>query len=521
MTLCVVDIESPYNMLLGKPWVHAIKYVASTLHQSIIFQTPSGIGKIKGDVKSVKICNQVDVRNYEGRARKRKDRWRKAKALKKEEELRIYMIRAKEGKGIPSEIPEKEVEPIQEINESTTMGDPMENFTAAEPTKEINEMPGIDPSVACHRLDIKKNVRTFKQRIRKIATTYHPQIKAELQKMLEAGIIRPAKYPEWIANMVVVPNKNKGISICIDFSDLNKACPKDSFSLPDIPQMVESASGNGRLSLMDGYKGYNQIPLAEEGQEHTMRKYNIKVNPKKCVFGVSSGKFLGYIVPKEGIEVDLEKVQAVRDMPPPATVKDVQKLNGLIASLGRFISRSSDKCKHFFNTLKKGTKFEWTEECDKALQSIKNYLMNLSIIQKAKPGEELLLYLASTPHALSAVLLRSDQGVEKPIYYISKTYNSTEKNYSKIEKLILALVYASFKLRIYFQAHKIKVLTKVPLEPTMKNSKNSGRIERWNAQVGNFEINYEVLSSPKSQVIAEFLAEFPLKEDEYVEEMMT
>ncbi|XP_026377583.1 uncharacterized protein LOC113271875 [Papaver somniferum] len=207
-------------------------------------------------------------------------------------------------------------------------------------------------------------------------------------------------------------------------------------------------------------------------------------------------------------------------MPPPATVKDVQKLNGLIASLGRFISRSSDKCKHFFSILKKGTKFEWTEESDKALQSIKNYLVNLSIMQKAKTGEELLLYLASTSHAVSAILLRSDDGVEKPIYYISKTYNSAEKNYSKIEKLILALVYASFKLRIYFQDHKIKVLTKVPIEPIMKNSKRSGRVERWNAQLRNYEIGYEILSSPKSQVIAEFLAEFPLEEDEYVEEMM-
>ncbi|XP_026428538.1 uncharacterized protein LOC113324435 [Papaver somniferum] len=173
-----------------------------------------------------------------------------------------------------------------------------------------------------------------------------------------------------------------------------------------------------------------------------------------------------------------------------------------------------------FNILKKRTKFDWTEECDKALQSIKSYLMNLSIMQKEMPGEELLLYLASTQYALSAVLIRMNQGIAKPIYYIRKTYNSAEINYSKIEKLILALVYSSFKLCIYFQAHKIKVLTKVPIEPTMKNSKKSGRIERWNALLGNYHVIYEVLSSPKSQVIAEFLAEFPLEEDEYVEDMM-
>ncbi|XP_026451951.1 uncharacterized protein LOC113352335 [Papaver somniferum] len=243
ITLCVIDIESPYNMLLGRPRVHAIKSVASTLHQCIRFPVPSGIGEIKGDVKGANTCNRIDVRNYEGRARKRKDRWRKEKEQRKEEEFRIYMIRAKEGKGIPSEAPAEEGEQIKEIKEPTPMGEPKANFTAAEQTKEsMEEMPVIDPSVPCHKLYIKKNVKPFKQRIRKIATDYHPTIEAELQKMLDTGIIREAKYPEWIENMVVVPKKNNGIGICIDFRNLNKAFPKDNFPLPDIPQMVESTS---------------------------------------------------------------------------------------------------------------------------------------------------------------------------------------------------------------------------------------------------------------------------------------
>ncbi|XP_026443035.1 uncharacterized protein LOC113342856 [Papaver somniferum] len=138
ITLCVIDIESPYNMLLGRPWVHTIKVVATTLHQCIRFPIPSGIGEIKGDVTSAKICSQIDVRNYEGRVKKRKDRWRKAKELKKEDEFRIYMIRAKEGKGIPGEAPAKEGENIKKIKEPKPMGEPKENFTAVEPTKEIN-----------------------------------------------------------------------------------------------------------------------------------------------------------------------------------------------------------------------------------------------------------------------------------------------------------------------------------------------------------------------------------------------
>ncbi|XP_026433329.1 uncharacterized protein LOC113330714 [Papaver somniferum] len=79
VTLCVVDIDSPYNMLPGRPWVHAIKAVASTLHQCIRFPIPSGIGEIKGDVADAKHCNEMDVKSYEGRAKKRKDRWKRAK----------------------------------------------------------------------------------------------------------------------------------------------------------------------------------------------------------------------------------------------------------------------------------------------------------------------------------------------------------------------------------------------------------------------------------------------------------
>ncbi|XP_026377592.1 uncharacterized protein LOC113271883 [Papaver somniferum] len=226
-TLCVVDIESPYNMLLWRPWVHAIKAAASTLHQCIRFPIPSGIGEIRGDVPNAKICHQVDVKNYEGRAKKRKDCWRKVKELRKEEEFRIYMIRAKEGKGIPSEIPEKEGEPIQEIKESTPTGEPRANFTAAEPTKEVNVGTEEEPEIL------------------KIGT----KIDKEEEEEKTINILR--EYSDIFAwSMEEMP----GI---------------DLYPLPDIPQMVESASGNGRISLLDGYKGYNQIPLAEEDQEHT------------------------------------------------------------------------------------------------------------------------------------------------------------------------------------------------------------------------------------------------------------
>ena len=92
--------------------------------------------------------------------------------------------------------------------------------------------------------------------------------------------------------------------------------------------------------------------------------YNIKLNPNKCVFGVTAGKFLRFMVSQRGIKVNLEKIQAILELALPKTVKEVQSLNGKVAVLNRFVSRATDKCLLFFRTLKKS--FEWTTECQQA-----------------------------------------------------------------------------------------------------------------------------------------------------------
>ena len=94
---------------------------------------------------------------------------------------------------------------------------------------------------------------------------------------------------------------------------------------------------------------------------NTLRSYNMKLNPSKCVFGVTAGKFLGFMVSQRGIEVNLEKVRAIMELRPLRTVKEVQSLNGKIAALNRFVSKAMDKCLPFFRTLRKS--FKWTDEC--------------------------------------------------------------------------------------------------------------------------------------------------------------
>ena len=197
----------------------------------------------------------------------------------------------------------------------------------------------------------------------------------------------------------------------------------------------------------------------------TLWQYNIKLNPSKCAFGVSSGKFLGFMVSHRGIEANPDKIQAILDMKPPQNVKEVQSLTGRVAALNRFVSKAIDKCLPFFKVLKKA--FEWTDKCQRAFQDLKTYLTATPLLSPSVLGEELYLNLTVTPHAVSSTLVREEGRVQKPVYYTSRALRGVEARYPQIEKLAFALITASRKLRHYFQAHIINVMTDHPLKKAM------------------------------------------------------
>lgn len=102
----------------------------------------------------------------------------------------------------------------------------------------LGDMPGIDPKIIQHELRIKQGTSHVRRNLRKVAPEYHRAVEKELTKLLEEGFIKEVRYPTWISNMVIVPKKNGGVRICIDFTNLNKACPNDSYPLPSIDQLV-------------------------------------------------------------------------------------------------------------------------------------------------------------------------------------------------------------------------------------------------------------------------------------------
>ncbi|XP_074283274.1 uncharacterized protein LOC141607827 [Silene latifolia] len=229
--------------------------------------------------------------------------------------------------------------------------------------------------VITQKLNIDSYFKPVQQKRRKIVPEIKLIINEEVDKLLDMGMIREVMYPEWLANVVVVQKKNGKWRVYVDYTDLNKACPKDTFPLPHIDAMVDATAGHEMQKFMD-----------------------------------ASRKFLGYMVTKRSIEASPEQIKAILELQSPRSVKDIQKLTGRVAALNRFISRSSKRCKTFYSLLRKNKQFHWTPEHEAAFQDLKFYLSSPPLLVKPEKGEPLSVYLSVTNIAVSAVLVKEQEG---------------------------------------------------------------------------------------------------------------
>ena len=131
------------------------------------------------------------------------------------------------------------------------------------------DMPGISPKVIQHKLNVDLERKPVQQRRRVFTPERNQAITNEVNKLLSIGFIREVYYPNWLINIVLVKKANGKWRICVDFTNLNKACSKDSFPLPRIDQLVDSTAGHKLLTFIDAFSGYNQIKTAEKDQEKT------------------------------------------------------------------------------------------------------------------------------------------------------------------------------------------------------------------------------------------------------------
>jgi len=445
------------------------------------------------------------------------------------------------------------------------------------------EMPGLDPMVAEHKLAVRKDVTPVKQGQRRYRPELLPQIEAEVDKLIAAGFIREVKYPKWVSSIVPVKKKNGKIRVCVDFRDLNKACPKDEFPIPISEILIDATMGYEIFSFMDGFSGYNQIKMSPEDEELTafrtpkgifcykvmpfglknagatyqramaiildgllyeivecyiddivvkskrekdhlkhleevftrLRKHKLKMNPMKCAFGVSSGKFLGFVVTKHGVEIDPTKIKTIVDMPRPTNLHELKSLQGHLAYIRRFISNLSGRCKPFSRLMKKGVPFQWDQACQNAFDDIKKYLTNPPVLCAPIKGRPLILYTAAMPTSLGALLAQTnDEGKEVSLYYLSRTLLGAECNYPDIEKICLALVFAAQKLRHYMLEHTVHLVSRAdPLRHILSKMTLSGRLAKWAMILSQFDIVFVPQKAVKGQALANFLAAHPIPDD--------
>ncbi|CAL8122678.1 unnamed protein product [Prunus armeniaca] len=234
-----------------------------------------------------------------------------------------------------------------------------------------------------------------------------------------------------------------------------------------------------------------------------LRQYRMKMNPSKCKFGVSSGRFLGYLVTQQSIEAHLRQIKAILEMKSPSTVKEIQSLTG-----NRFLSKSIDKCRPFFKVLKKGQKDKWDEECEVAFQNLKTYLTSPPLLSKPVLGEDLFMYLAVSNSAVNLALIREELGAQHPIFYTSKAPLDAETRYPKLDKLLLALVVSARKLRPYYQAHRVIVMIDFPLRSILHNPDAFQRLMKWAIELSQYDFLYRPKTAIKAQALADFVAEF-------------
>ena len=238
-----------------------------------------------------------------------------------------------------------------------------------------------------------------------------------------------------------------------------------------------------------------------------LRDYKLRLNASKCSFGVGSGKFLGYKVTHRGIEVNPDQIKAINNLQLPQNPKEVQKLIGMMVALNRFISRSANRCRPFFLLLYKWKEFELTDECVVAFQQLKQYLSRPPIMSSPVVDEVFFAYIAVAFYAVSFVLIRVDSGIQRPIYYVSKSLNEAEVRYLLLENAILVVVHVTRKLLHYFQAHTVVILTQLPLKSILQSEDYTGRIVKWGMILGAFDIKYMPRTSIKGQVLADLVAE--------------
>ncbi|KAF8666369.1 hypothetical protein HU200_053472 [Digitaria exilis] len=503
----VADFETSYHAILGRPALAKFMAIPHYTYLVLKMPGPHGVLSLRGDIKRSYLCDKEAV-EYAVRA---------ASTIDRQELQPLAATVVEEDGDAPTQKKTRAIKPVEKVATKTVdlqTGDPTKtaesalvDFLRAQAdifATKPSDMPGVPRELIEHKLDLNESAKPKKQRLRRFATERREAIKKELAKLLAAGFIKE----------------------------------KDPFGLPRIDQVIDSTAGCTLLCFLDSaIQGCLQDQLHRNVEAYVddvvvktrnpedliadltetfdnLRKWRWKLNPAKCVFGVPSGKLLGFIISERGIEANLEKIATIMNMEPPRTVKDVMKLTGCMAALNRFISKLGERGTEFFKLLKKQDRFQWTQEAPVAFDKLKLFLTTPPVLTAPLPGEDLLLYISATTNVVSAAMVveRNEEGhlqkIQRPVYFVSEVLSNSKSRYPQVEKILYTVLVTSRKLRHYFDTYKIIVVTGYPIGEILHNQDATGRIAKWAVELGTYSIEFRSRTAMKSQVLTDFISEW-------------
>ncbi|GKB17398.1 reverse transcriptase domain-containing protein, partial [Tanacetum coccineum] len=396
MNFMIVKSLSPYNGIIGKPGIREIRAVPSTAHGMLKFSVDGGIVTIRSTILIPAECATVTT---------------SPKEILKEAEFHHENFKVV----LHPSFPDKEVAIGGTLSEEgrtelcSLLKGNLDIF-AWQPS----DMTGVSRSVAEHRLNIREGNPPVRQKKRGQTLENSCQEAIQVERM------------------------------CLDFTDLNKACQRDCYPLLEIDWKVESLCGYPFKCFLDAYKGYHQIQMAESDEE-------------KTAFHTSHGVYCYTKMP-----FGLKNVGAT-----------YQRLvdKAFDSQVGRnievFLSKSAEKSLPLFKTLKKCIKksdFHWTPEVEQAFKQLKQHLSELPLLVAPKPKEELIVNMSASHGAISAVLMTERGTVQTPVYFVSRALQGPELNYTPMEKLVLALVFAAKRAITKMERHDRRTRYHVPTE---------------------------------------------------------
>jgi len=425
------------------------------------------------------------------------------------------------------------------------------------------ELKGIPPEIVEHRIPLVSGAVPIRQKERRMNPQLQLIVKEELEKLLQAGFIKPVEITDWVSPMVLVKKKNGKLRVCVDYRKLNSYTQKDHFPLPFITNILEEVAGHELYTFMDGYSGYNQVSIAAEDRHKTAfttpwgtfvwhvmpfglcnapatfqrlvmsifsdllyksmtvfiddfstqsdvdshlqlvreslercKKARMALNPDKTYLALCRGVLLGYVVSKEGREPEPEKIKVILELKPPTSVKEVQRVLGHTGWYRELIEDYATITTPITSLQRKGTKFKWTRECDKAFETLKKKLSSYPVLRSPRWDLPFHIYCDASNLAVGSILCQlvdgPGRGKDHPIAYASRQLNPAEKNYSTTERECLAMVFSAKKFRHYMLSNKvIFYVDHMAIKYLVNKPELSGRLARWVLLLQEFDYTVE------------------------------